>query len=337
MSDKNLQDEDMEYISSDTLESIVDGIFAVAMTILTFSIVVPDMGQLTAAGLPIYLEQLKSQIFLFIVCFIVLGNNWITQREILSLIEKTDKTLMIITLALLLGVSLYPIIITLVTNFGEEFPIFVQYYHLTNLYMGLILVLQWLYIVSKRLHLKISLDSSYIKNAKKLFNNDMSIRTSGFETFYYPIIIVISLVVSFWYPQPSRYLYILIIFKPVLNKINEKYYYRKVKEIVNKSPYINKISSKFEELPEDEKEYLKELGNNLNSFDSLEIEDRHRVIDILMELHPSLKGRIEEFENIKKENPDFDSDDTIEYCVKFKSLVDFYKSLDIDISKLRDD
>ena len=123
----------------------------------------------------------------------------------------------------------------------------------------------------------------------------------------------------------------------MLNKINEKYYYRKVKEIVNKSPYINKISSKFEELPEDEKEYLKELGNNLNSFDSLEIEDRHRVIDILMELHPSLKGGIEEFENIKKENPNFDSDDTIEYYVKFKSLVDFYKSLDIDISKLRDD
>ena len=106
--------------------------------------------------------------------------------------------------------------------------------------------------------------------------------------------------------------------------------------IENESPYINKISSKFEELPEDERKYLTELGNNLNSFDSLEIEDRHRVIDILMELHPSLKGRIEEFENIKKENPDFDSDDTIEYCVKFKSLVDFYKSLDIDISKLRD-
>ena len=79
---KFLQDIKKNRLSVDSLESIVDDIFAVAMTILAFTIVVPSIGQVNTIGLSNYLNQFGSQLSLLIICFIILGNNWVTEREL---------------------------------------------------------------------------------------------------------------------------------------------------------------------------------------------------------------------------------------------------------------
>lgn len=340
MWDKTLEylyDKDNGYITSDTLESITDGIFAVAMTILTFSIVVPNINQLTGPGLSIYLDQLKSQIFLFFICFVVLGNNWITERELLDSIEKTDKPLMYITLFLLMFVSLYPIFITLVTNFGDKFPIFIRYYHIINLCMGLMLVVQWYYICSKNLHLKISTSRNQFKKFMELYNNDLSIKTSAFRTFYYPVVVIISLIVSIWYPEPSRYLYVLLLLKPLLDKYNTKYYYKKLKsKALNNHVYLDKLQDKVESLSEEERNYLYELVNNLDKFDDANTLDRHKVIDILLGLHPEIQYDINDLKDIKKEHDNFDKEGNIEYFIKFKAIYNYYKNKNIPIMSLKE-
>lgn len=326
---KFLQYMKKDRVSIDALGSIVDDIFAVAMTILAFSVVVPSIGQVTTMGLSNYISQFESQLSLLIVCFIILGNNWITERELLSSVDKTDKKLTFITLILLMGVTTYPVFLNLVNTLGNEFPIFTEYYHLNKLFVAILFLIQWMYISSNQLHFKKSWSIRNIKHNIQLFHKDLTIKTRAFKIFYYPIIVIIAIIISFWYPGPSRYIYVLLLLKPVLTKYNERYYIKKMKEKTNNNTLISNISDTVKNIPNEDKDSLKEISKNFNDLDNITIEEnRNNLIDIIINQHPEIRENISNFEAFKKENDYFDSDDKIEYYVKFRAIIEYYKNDD---------
>lgn len=332
---KFLQDIKKNRLSVDSLESIVDDIFAVAMTILAFTIVVPSIGQVNTIGLSNYLNQFGSQLSLLIICFIILGNNWVTERELLSSVEKIDRTLIDITLILLIGVTSYPISMNLINTLGNEYPIFIEYYHLNKLFVAILFVIQWIHISSNQLHLKKSWNIRSIKHNIKLIDNNWAIKTLAFKIFYYPIVVIIALIMSYWYPGPSRYVYVLLLLKPMLTKYNEKYYFEKIKEKINNDNIIlSNISNSMNNMSSEYKNCLDEISKNFNDLDLSELKDldfdeleenRRQLIDIVVSQHQEIRENIAPFEALKKENKEFDSDNKIEYYVKYRAIMDYYK------------
>ena len=107
MSNDNEQPLSEERRRTDRIEAFSDGVFAIALTLLVLDIKVPrnlppDV-RLTAALLnqwPTYLA--------FVTSFATIGIMWINHHRLFDLIRRSDNTLMLLNLLLLLGVTVVP-------------------------------------------------------------------------------------------------------------------------------------------------------------------------------------------------------------------------------------
>jgi len=90
-------------------EGLTDGIFAMVMTILVLSLVVPTItGPNASATLQADIGGLLPDLFAYVITFIFLGVLWISHQNMFSHIENIDLKTTWINLLLLLSVGLAP-------------------------------------------------------------------------------------------------------------------------------------------------------------------------------------------------------------------------------------
>lgn len=87
------------------IEAFSDGVFAVAITLLIFSVQVPhlgagDLGAALAALIPAYAS--------YVVSFLTIGIIWVNHHALFALIRQTDRPLLFINLGLLMIVAFLP-------------------------------------------------------------------------------------------------------------------------------------------------------------------------------------------------------------------------------------
>jgi len=87
------------------IEAFSDGVFAIAITLLILEVKVPPpgSGDLTAQ----LLKQWPSYVS-FVISFAFIGIMWINHHRLFSHIKRSDNTLMLLNLLLLLGVCVVP-------------------------------------------------------------------------------------------------------------------------------------------------------------------------------------------------------------------------------------
>jgi uncharacterized membrane protein len=93
-------------LSTKRLETLTDGIFAIAMTLLVFSLSIPD--GLSPTQLPTKLYQLLPNMLSVIVSFIILGVVWVATHGQFQYIRRAVHVLIWLTLFFLLCVALVP-------------------------------------------------------------------------------------------------------------------------------------------------------------------------------------------------------------------------------------
>lgn len=119
-------------VSTSRLETLTDGVFAIAMTILVLDIHVPELlSGSTSGDLFLSLAQLWPRLASFIISFIVLAMFWVAHHSEFRYIKKLDHKLIWLNMFYLLFVSLLPFTAALLGRYpGNEAAVIVYGAHL---------------------------------------------------------------------------------------------------------------------------------------------------------------------------------------------------------------
>lgn len=126
------------------LETLADGIFAIAMTLLVLSIEAPLPGAVTSSvDFQNYVFELIPKISVYALSFILLGSFWLN-HHIFFLIKKTNTRLVWINILWLMLVVLVPFTTSLIGSYSQ-YPLSEIIFGLNMFLIGILYLINILY------------------------------------------------------------------------------------------------------------------------------------------------------------------------------------------------
>lgn len=180
------------------IETLVDGIFAIAMTLLVFSVKQPDPTKTYSdEHLIKILTGMWPNLLASFLSFIALGVFWVLHHLIYNTIKRSDRILLWFNIFFLMGVAFMPFTTSLFSeNFENRIAIIV---FATNLILiGLALYMIWNYVTSQQGYIDEKIDA----NAKShIVRRIMTV----------PVIAILSLIISIWSHLAAAIMLLLIL------------------------------------------------------------------------------------------------------------------------------
>lgn len=184
------------FMNTSRLETLVDGIFAIAMTLLVLALVVPDItGPLSNLAVQNALYSLIPSFYTMVLSFILLALFWSNHHRAFFRIKKMNTALLWINVIWLLFIVLVPFSASLTGKYGE-FPISHIVFNLNMLGIAFFLLLNWYYAGKKNL-IHEAVESKTIDTTNKI-------------NLLFVSIAILALLLSFVFPRFSALVYILI-------------------------------------------------------------------------------------------------------------------------------
>jgi uncharacterized membrane protein len=136
-------------LSTGRLETLVDGVFAVVMTLLILDVKVPqEPAELHGAALSQQLVadllKLRFTVLAYAISFVIAGIYWVGHHNQFPFIRRTDRTLLWINVLFLIGVVFIPFSTSLLATYPDQQSA-VAVYGGNLIQIGLVLCLQWRY------------------------------------------------------------------------------------------------------------------------------------------------------------------------------------------------
>jgi uncharacterized membrane protein len=185
-------------MSTKRMETLVDGIFAIAMTLLVLSLNVPQFPY-PSTNMQIlgFLVNMVPQFFIYFLSFVLLANFWRINHSQFNLIEKTDQKLLFINVLWLLFVALVPFSTNLVGDYGY-LTVPMVFFHMNLFLIGVFFNLNWYYAV-KNNFINEDLSEEFIKSRKNI-------------NLVLPVCALIAAGLAFITPEFSPVVYFLVFF-----------------------------------------------------------------------------------------------------------------------------
>jgi uncharacterized membrane protein len=178
------------------LETLVDGIFAIAMTLLVLALAVPDItGPLSNTAVQNALYGLIPSFYTLVISFILLALFWSNHHRAFHQIKEMNTVLLWINIIWLLFIVLVPFVASLTGRYGQ-FPISHILFNLNMLGIAFFLFLNWYYADRK----------NFIN--EKISSKDISITKR--TNILFISIALLALLLSFFVPRFSALVYLLI-------------------------------------------------------------------------------------------------------------------------------
>jgi uncharacterized membrane protein len=134
------------------LNAMSDGVFSIVITVMAFSIKIPDIpADRVAQDLPQALVKLLPDLATLIVSFVILGIYWIGHNNVFTHIIRHDRTLLWLNIFFLMSVAIIPYPTTLIVRYGQA-QLSVIAYAINLIIGGILLDVIWRY-ASKNRHL----------------------------------------------------------------------------------------------------------------------------------------------------------------------------------------
>jgi uncharacterized membrane protein len=185
------------HISKSRLETMVDGIFAIAMTLLILGISPPKPAVSQAqVMLPGMIFDLIPQFFIFIAAFLILASFWLGHHRQFHFVRAIDPGLLWINILLLISIVFIPFS----TDVAGDYPevrIAVLLFHVNILIVGLAFAYQVHYISTSRYLCDTGADRDFLR-----IHFLRSILISG--------VACIAVIISFVIPSGSLLVYLVI-------------------------------------------------------------------------------------------------------------------------------
>jgi uncharacterized membrane protein len=113
------------------VEAFSDGVFAIAITLLSLGLIIPMHEDLAAA-----LDDLWPDFFALALTFAVVGSYWVFHHRLFSVVVRYDRRLVWINLLVLFFIVLMPFSASVIADYGAE-PLGVVVYAATIVGAGL--------------------------------------------------------------------------------------------------------------------------------------------------------------------------------------------------------
>ena len=134
------------HISKNRLETLVDGIFAFAMTLLVLGINPPRPEvSLATAVLPSMIERLVPQVLLFILAFLILALFWLGHHRQFHFVSRIDPTLLWINILILISIVFVPFATDIAGDYPDVMDA-VLLLHANMFIVGILFSVQWRHI-----------------------------------------------------------------------------------------------------------------------------------------------------------------------------------------------
>lgn len=131
------------------IESISDGVFAIALTLLILDVKVPLASAVKSeTDLCIAFIKITPTLLTYFMSFLTLGVYWSAQSSQFHYISRSDRHLNWINLFFLLFVSLVPFTTAFLSKF-ITFKLAIGLYWLNIMLLGLMLGINWHYVLKK--------------------------------------------------------------------------------------------------------------------------------------------------------------------------------------------
>ena len=188
------------------LETLTDGIFAIAMTILVLAIDLPETSvSMTGEVLHKAILAQSGQLMAYGTSFLLLALFWTINHKQSGYLAKTNSIHIWINIFMLIFICLVPYTTSLKSDFISDW--------MANLYFNInMLIIALLYYINW----------SYASKNNRLTTKNLpaiSIRRGKVASLIFIIIGILSCLASFIIPENSSYLYLLI---PLLKFIERK-------------------------------------------------------------------------------------------------------------------
>ncbi len=127
------------------IETLADGVFAIAMTLLAFNLTVPVLRQdQTEADLPALMFALWPAFLVYAISFVVLGVYWVAHHAQFRVIDAADRPFLWINILFMMLIALVPFSTSLLSRYPLA-PIAAQIYGLVLILIGGAFYLHWWY------------------------------------------------------------------------------------------------------------------------------------------------------------------------------------------------
>lgn len=140
------ENQQLKGLSTTRIETLCDGVFAIALTLLILDIKVPEHSN-NEALLP-QLIKLWPQIAAYIVSFLVIAVYWIGHHYQFFYIKKADRTLLWLNIFFLMSIAFVPFSTSLLAAYNNDISA-VLVYGLNVSFSGLMLYFSWAYASQK--------------------------------------------------------------------------------------------------------------------------------------------------------------------------------------------
>ena len=197
LKDKNLKSHiELEIRDKNRLETFVDGVFAIAITLLVLEFVVPMVPHSNTA-LITYLNSVWIKFLGYFLAFFLLGMLLNNHNRQFRNLEYADQKLWWLNIVFLAFIVLVPFVTSIWIEYGDT-TVGVLFFHIDMLISGLLLYFMW----------------SYILKNKYLLRKDVSSKTIkiiNYRNLIFPISSFIAIGIAFFSPTLSNVAYLLIL------------------------------------------------------------------------------------------------------------------------------
>ena len=180
------------------LEALLDGMFAISMTILVLNIEVPpNIGISGRGALLIALQEMMPTFLNYVISFIILASLWVNNNHQFRYIKVTEKTHLWLHLWSLLFIVLIPFSTSLMGDY-PGLIVAELFFHLNLLCLGILSIIKWDYIIKHQ----------YLLHQDKY--GISVIRKDRRRSLAFIIVPLIAICVTFITPDWSTLSYVLI-------------------------------------------------------------------------------------------------------------------------------
>ena len=134
------------YVNQERLIFLVDGVFAITMTLLVLELRPPEV---ETADLAAALQAMLPRLYIYLIAFYSIANHWVVHQRMFRHITDMDTTLLWLTILSLLFITLIPATTAIVGRFpGEELA--VACFSANSFLQAMTVWMFWAYVVKNQ-------------------------------------------------------------------------------------------------------------------------------------------------------------------------------------------
>lgn len=197
------------WMKTSRIETLVDGIFAISMTLLVLILDIPNIPRsLSEIAFQQQLGVLWPQLLCYFLSFWILGGLWRVNHQQFNFIKRANPTLITINIFCLILIAMIPFSTEMVSTYGISYFTANIIFQANQLLAGILYYINWEYALWNHLA-------------------DVDERTSRFikdTGLVLPICSIIAMSLSFYMYAWSNLIYLTI---PAFKKVLERKYFPK--------------------------------------------------------------------------------------------------------------